>query len=423
MPTIHEQIDEFLAADLHGELSTAEQNALHAHLIECAQCRKDFQEEKNMHKLLNETMSDQKADPAFEQRMIARFRNRVPQRTGLIGLLSNLMRFRAVQITAAAAVLLALAQMGRMITGEKGSTLPVTVYSADSLKESKNEPVEAIRQLPSFVGNAETENDSKGPSEPAPAPPSLSLDKSSARTVSAPKTKKADLKDEEARAVTTSAIENTSATSPEATPGPMANRKLVRNATAELEVVSFEDAVQKITGFASEDKGYVATTSSEKQANGKLRGEIVVKVLPDNLDRFLGKLRGLGELKNQALTTEDVTKQYFDTESRLKNARLMEQRLIEILKTKSKDVSDLLEVEKELGRVREEIETMQGELKFMDSQVANSSTPRVRLSSGVRLLCMVREIYSLRSDGVGASPVIIRPICASASRSAAAAVI
>src|SRR5438067_11503413 len=48
----------------------------------------------------------------------------------------------------------------------------------------------------------------------------------------------------------------------------------------------------------------------------------------------------------------------------------MEQRIIEILKTKSKDVADLLEVEKELGRVREQIETMQGELKFMDSQVA-----------------------------------------------------
>jgi hypothetical protein len=144
----------------------------------------------------------------------------------------------------------------------------------------------------------------------------------------------------------------------------------VRNATAELEVVSFDESIQKITGFASEEKGYVATTSSEKQANGKLRGEVVVKVLPDNLDRFLQKLRGIGELKNQALTTEDVTKAYFDTESRLKNARLMEQRLIEILKTKSKDVADLLEVEKELGRVREQIETMQGELKFMDSQVA-----------------------------------------------------
>ncbi|MCA1659276.1 MAG: DUF4349 domain-containing protein, partial [Verrucomicrobiaceae bacterium] len=47
-----------------------------------------------------------------------------------------------------------------------------------------------------------------------------------------------------------------------------------------------------------------------------------------------------------------------------------EQRLMEILKTKSKDVADLLKVEKELGRVREEIERMQGELRFMDSQVS-----------------------------------------------------
>ena len=143
--------------------------------------------------------------------------------------------------------------------------------------------------------------------------------------------------------------------------------------------MSFEEAVQKITGFAAEEKGYVATSSSEKQANGKLSGEVVVKVLPDNLDRFLQKLRGIGELKNQALTTEDVTKAYFDTESRLKNARSMEQRLIEILKTKSNDVADLLEVEKELGRVREEIETMQGELKFMDSQV-KFATVTIQLS-------------------------------------------
>jgi Domain of unknown function (DUF4349) len=91
--------------------------------------------------------------------------------------------------------------------------------------------------------------------------------------------------------------------------------------------------------------------------------------LPENLDRFLQKIRGLGELKNQTLGTEDITKAYFDTDARLKNARVMEQRLIDMLKTKSNDVNDLLQVEKELGRVREEIEKMQGELKYWDSQV------------------------------------------------------
>ena len=97
--------------------------------------------------------------------------------------------------------------------------------------------------------------------------------------------------------------------------------------------------------------------------------KVIVKVLPENLDRFLQKIRGLGELKNQTLGTEDVTKAYFDTDARLKNARVMEQRLIDMLKTKTGKVSDLLQVEKELGRVREDIEKMQGELKYWDSQV------------------------------------------------------
>src|SRR5207302_9155068 len=116
--------------------------------------------------------------------------------------------------------------------------------------------------------------------------------------------------------------------------------------------------------FAKEERGYVATTDSQKQANGKLRGQVEVKVLPENLDRFLQRIRGLGELKNQTLGTEDVTKAYFDTDARLKNARVMEQRLIDMLKTKTGKVSALLKLEKELARVRVKLAKMQCELKY-----------------------------------------------------------
>ena len=383
MSTIHEQLDELLAADLLDELTAAERDEFHAHLVECAECRQAFQEGKTMNRILNETLGENKADPAFEQRMVSRFRDRVPKRAGLIGLITDLMRVRAVQLTAAAAVLLALAQMGRMITGE--SMTPKTRHeNTVALEEyrSDHDKPGASRESGVFGktdGRTKTTDISTTVNAPPPVPPTDAVTSTvpkpqteALRAAGLTKTKKAEFKDEK---TPTSAAEANAETpaEPSASPstvGPTANRKLIRNATAELEVVSFDESVQKITAFAAEEKGYVSTTNSEKQENGKLRGEIVVKVLPDNLDRFLGKLRGIGELKNQALTTEDVTKSYFDTESRLKNARLMEQRLIEILKTKSKDVSDLLEVEKELGRVREEIETMQGELKFMDSQVA-----------------------------------------------------
>lgn len=385
MATIHQQLDELLAADLHDELTAAERDEFHAHLVECAECRQAFQEGKNMNRILNETMAGKKADAAFEQRMVSSFRDRVPKRSGFISLITDLMRVRAVQLTAVAAILLALAQMGKMITGESATpklphnnSIALMEYRSDQDKPGASR--EAAGLLSKNDGRTRaTDVVAQAPPPPAPSVNSLvsTPPKPQEERLRAPtKSKKAEFKEEQTPApaadTTTESEYAPAAQGPTEQPpaGPAANRKLIRNATAELEVASFDDAVQKITAFATEEKGYVATTSSAKQANGKLRGEIVVKVLPDNLDRFLGQLRGIGELKNQALTTEDVTKAYFDTESRLKNARMMEQRLIEILKTKSKDVADLLEVEKELGRVREQIETMQGELKFMDSQVA-----------------------------------------------------
>jgi hypothetical protein len=362
--TIHNQIDNYLAADLHGELSDDERSALHAHLVECAACRKAHQENKVMNTILEETLAHEKTDPAFEQRMLAGFRQRIPQRSGLAKLLVDLMRWRSAQIAAVAAVLLALVQIGRMITGEGAALAPewghlqgarfqaqqADAPSPTSEVESADGALDKISQLAS--GRSDLVPRSK--SSVALAAPTAGLEEHR----------------QEARAFADQQPSKEAAAKPAETPAPeVANRKLIRNATVELEIVSFADSVQKITALASEGRGYVATTSSEKQANGKLKGEIVVKVLPENLDRFLQKIRGLGELKNQTLGTEDVTKAYFDTDARLKNARVMEQRLIEMLKMKTGKVADLLQVEKELGRVREEIEKMQGELKYWDSQV------------------------------------------------------
>src|SRR5882762_5125166 len=112
MATLHEEIDNWLAADLYGELSHEEQNQLHTHLVECTACRKTHQETKTMNKILEETLAQQKPSPNFEQRMLAGFRNRVPQKTRLVKVLVDLMRLRPVQITAVAAILLALVQVG-----------------------------------------------------------------------------------------------------------------------------------------------------------------------------------------------------------------------------------------------------------------------------------------------------------------------
>ena len=383
MATIHDEIDNWLAADLYGELSENERSVLHAHLVDCVTCRKTHQETKTMNKILEETLAQEKPDPAFEQRMLAGFRNRIPQKSGLVKSLVDLMRLRPVQITAVAAILLALVQMGRMITGER-ATMPRSREGDANEELFRQQESQAAASGLGRAGSLDKSDEvaagrSKDLALNAP-PSSLPASRPDfhqlARMPSTP-VAPAKVAQPEASAAGAFATSPENLAQPEVaeqkpaeTPAPAsANRKLIRNATAELEIVSFDDAMQKITAFANEEHGYVATTNSQKQANGKLRGQVIVKILPENLDPFLQKLRGLGELKNQTLGTEDVTKAYFDTDARLKNAHVMEQRLIDMLNTKTGKVSDLLQVEKELGRVREEIEKMQGELKYWDSQV------------------------------------------------------
>ena len=377
MATIHDEIDSWLAADLHGELSNNERNALHAHLLDCAGCRKTHQEIKTMNKILEETLAQEKPDPAFEQRMLAGFRKRAPQRAGLVKLLVDLMRLRAVQITAVAAALLGLVQIGRMITGENATSLRKRYAEAEvaAPQPPESRPSQA-GALGRSGGIAAGRPQDLAIEAPAPPPATRSKfreeSKAAAATVAPDKAEQGETTESEAFAATPESptnAEEAGKTRGESPAPALANRKLIRNAIVELEILSFDNAVQKITAVANEEHGYIATTDSEKQANGKLRGQVVVKVLPENLDFFLQKIRSLGELKKQTLGTEDVTKAYFDTDARLKNAHVMEQRLIDMLKTKTGKVSDLLQVEKELGRVREEIEKMQGELKYWDSQV------------------------------------------------------
>lgn len=392
--TVHHDIDNLLAADLHGELSESERTELQNHLLDCADCRQAFQETKLMNQLLEEKL--EQPDPAFEQRLLADFRKRVPEKNrNILQLIVDLMRLRGAQIAGAAAVLLALVQVGRLITGERSSgemryagLKDIAVGQVANSREANTTATLSAASGGRGGGSFSDQVAARAPlmSNPyeaaakkpeAPPPPMSGSERVIVTGSNIPTAEEAgpnptlNLNRDFVGGVSSARAEGGPSSVAE-TPAPapaLANRKLIRNAEVDLEIVSFQETVQKVTAFASEARGYVATTSSEKQENGKLKGEIVAKVLPENLDRFLEKVRGLGDLKNQTIGSEDVTKQYFDTDARLKNSRVMEQRLIDMVKTKTGKVSDLLEVEKELARVREGIEKMQGDLKYWDSQV------------------------------------------------------
>jgi hypothetical protein len=184
-------------------------------------------------------------------------------------------------------------------------------------------------------------------------------------------------------------------------------RKLIRNAQLDLEVRSFQNAMDEITALTKAAGGYVDTSNSQKGGNGKLQGTVVVKVLPENLDDFLFKLRDLGQVQNQSVSTEDVSKDYYDTQARLDNSRRMEEQLQDLLKHANSKVSDLLQVERELGRVRGDIEQMQGQLKLYDFQVEYATvTMNVRekdMNQAAAYLLKEQDDFSLFATDVEAT--------------------
>lgn len=165
---------------------------------------------------------------------------------------------------------------------------------------------------------------------------------------------------------------------------PSVRKVIIRSGDIDFEVDAFDPAVATVTKLIAAIPGaYVATVNSEKLANGKVKGSVVVRVPPDHLDALVLDLRkevgAHGELKGQRIGSQDITKQYTDLESRLKAARTMETRLLQVIKEGKGEIKQLLEAEKELGVWRTKIEEIEGELRYY-SNLASLSTLTITLT-------------------------------------------
>jgi len=174
------------------------------------------------------------------------------------------------------------------------------------------------------------------------------------------------------------------------------NRKIIRSGEIEFEVESFDDAVAAIMKLVNATNGgFVATINSDKLANGKVKGSVVVRVPLVELDDLILNLRKViskaGDLKGQRIGSQDVTKQYTDMESRLKAARTMEERLLNIIKSGKGEIKDLVAAEKELGVWRTKIEELEGEIRYYANQISLSTLTVNLTEKEIRLAAAVAE--------------------------------
>ncbi len=150
-------------------------------------------------------------------------------------------------------------------------------------------------------------------------------------------------------------------------------RKLIRNGNLALEVEAYDAAYARIAAIVAEERGFVAGADTTRLANGKISAVVTVRIPPDRFEAALEKFRGLGTVKHQSVSSEDVTKAYLDLEARLGTKTTLLERLRKILQEAKGTVKELMEVEVQMGRTQEEIESIKGELKYYDNLVGMST--------------------------------------------------
>ena len=191
-----------------------------------------------------------------------------------------------------------------------------------------------------------------------------------------------------------SAVERSSNNSEQPTEDRSASRpQLIKKASLNLRVDSIEESIQQVREIVQEQQGDVlslsdrsrdAATSTGADNNSRLRQEATLfelRVPQDRFDSAVDKLAAIGELEDRSISTEDVSSQLVDLQARISNSQQSETALKEIM-SRSGEIADVLEVSKELSRVRQEIEQMKAAQQNLQTQV-RYSTIRVSLESAI----------------------------------------
>jgi predicted anti-sigma-YlaC factor YlaD len=144
---------------------------------------------------------------------------------------------------------------------------------------------------------------------------------------------------------------------------------IIRTADLKLTTKELDKARGSVERIVKARHGYIGDLAVAGLADGERMLTATLRVPADQLDAIVNELKALGRVASESQGGQDVTSQYVDLRARLANSRNTEKRLTDLLSQRTGKLSDVLEVEQELDRVRGEIEQMEAQRKTMANQI------------------------------------------------------
>lgn len=153
------------------------------------------------------------------------------------------------------------------------------------------------------------------------------------------------------------------------------DRKVIKTAHIELEIEAgeFDEILSRLTNLAEQNGGFISNSQSYSDSEGNITsGNITLRIPSNKYTSALEKVKDMGTVKSTSSSGQDVTQEFTDLESRLRNYEVQEEVLIDLM-AQSKKVTDTLEVQRELSNVQEQIEIIKGRMQYLDDLISFST--------------------------------------------------
>ena len=151
-------------------------------------------------------------------------------------------------------------------------------------------------------------------------------------------------------------------------------RKVSKNAQLDISVKSLSESTAFINKNVEDINGYIVSSSSYTPNTGYENkwARMSVRVPSDSLDTFLDTIIGYAnETVRQSIYTQDITEQYIDVKAKIESLESSEQRLTKQL-NQTDSVKEIIDIEKELSRLRSEIDSLKSRFNIVQNSVITS---------------------------------------------------
>ncbi len=162
---------------------------------------------------------------------------------------------------------------------------------------------------------------------------------------------------------------------------PLTDRMVVRNANIQMVVSEIAATLNNIPQIAANYGGYVVNSQKWKEGDRNI-GNVSIRILAENFDKAMADIRTQAKsITSESTSSQDVTEEYIDLDSQVKNLEATETQLLKVMETAIK-TEDILSIQRELTSVRGEIEQAKGRMQYLE-RTSSTSLIDIRLEEAV----------------------------------------